>query len=112
MRGLLVTLAIAVSAGCAHDPTALKAQGDIGLDMDSRQATAAAVACVARKAAETHPLLSAQTHGADVYVYWKGVLWAIASIEARDPGSHVTVRVQPAMIVATRDSVYDALRGC
>lgn len=111
MRRLLVAMAV-VLAGCAHDPTTLRAQGDIGLDLASMRDPESAASCLARKAAETHPLISAQRHGGDVYVYWQGALWGIAAITPSAGGSHVQLRVQPAMIVGTRDAVYDAMRGC
>ena len=110
MRWLLVGLL--GLAACAHDPASLKTEGEIGLDMTTPKRQDEAASCVAAKAAATHPLLSAQRHDSEVYVYWRGALWGIASITPNTQGSRIQLRVQPAMIVATRDSVYEAMRGC
>lgn len=111
MRGLAMGLLL-VLAGCAHDPATLKTDGDVGLQMQTAKPIAEATACVARQAATAHPLISAQAHGSEVFVYWQGALWGIATLRPVGPQTQIELRVQPAMIVATRDSVYAAIRSC
>lgn len=111
MRGLLV-IGVAALAGCALTPSELATQGEVMFEHGSARPMKAALQCASERIADTHGLLTTQVRDASVYAYWQGALWAIVQADQAGSGTHLRVRAQPGVLLATRDEVFGNLKRC